>query len=85
MTYPHPREPRRASKSTYFVMIVIFAVLGLAAFFFVHGVKEDAENPVEQTGQTGNQNPLENPPADNSNANEQSGTPVVPGATGVNQ
>ncbi|HWA48609.1 MAG TPA: hypothetical protein VG742_10065 [Dongiaceae bacterium] len=85
MTYPHPREPRRANKSTYFVMGAIVVVLAIAGFFFVHGVKEDAENPVEQTGQPTNQNTLENPPAGDSGANEQPEPPVTPGATGTNQ
>lgn len=85
MTYPHPRRPQRANKSTYFVMGAIVVVVAIAGFFFVHGVKEDSENPVEQTGQPASENPLDNPPAGNTGQSEQPESPVTPGATGTNQ
>jgi hypothetical protein len=89
MTYPHPREPRRASKSTYFVMGAIFVVLAIAAFFFVLGVKEDSENPVEGTGQPASENPLSDTGTAPSNTGEQEApageAPATPGATGTNQ
>lgn len=81
MTYPHPREPMRASKSTYFMMGAIVVVLAIAGFFFVQVVKEDSENPIEQTGQPGS-----NPPAgDGTQSAPGSEAPVTPGATGTNQ
>jgi hypothetical protein len=58
MTYPRPRESKRAITIAYFIVGTAAILFAIGAFFFAREIRDESEIPPAGTGQSATESPV---------------------------